>query len=256
MVFGGFVVQAAERGEPVRLTRGLLALVAREAVARAMFVSLWALQRAVAPPERVPPPEGVDVREVPVLLVPGHGLGPGAMGFLRTFLLRRGFTWVWCVDLAPRADLAGHAAHLGRHVEALCRASGAERIDVVGFSLGGLAAAWYVRHLEGSRRVRRLVTIGTPWAGTRLAVFRRSRVARELLPGSHVLDGLVPPPVPTVCIWSPDDPTVVPASSAAPDRGAESVRVDSAGHVEMLVSARIFRAVQAGLTHPLPEVTP
>jgi hypothetical protein len=66
-------------------------------------------------------------------------------------------------------------------------------------------------------------------------------------------------------VFSPDDPVVVPASSAIPPHGGQAVRVEECGHVEMLVSARVFRAVQAALDlpahadtepEPVPEAVP
>ena len=72
-----------------------------------------------------------------------------------------------------------------------------------------------------------------------MSVFLRGPHARETVPGAHQLDELVPPPVPTLSIWSPDDPFVVPSSSALPE-GVESVRLDGAGHLELLISARLL----------------
>ena len=72
------------------------------------------------------------------------------------------------------------------------------------------------------------------------------RAVDEVRFGSHALDGLWPPPVPTTCIHSPDDPVVVPASSAAP-AGGELVAVESGGHLDLLLSARVYRAVQVAL---------
>lgn len=245
----GTVVLAAERNTPYRLGARQLSMILREACARALVVCLHPLDVGDGQPHRRPARSGQTARDVPVLLVPGHRMARTGLLFLETFLVRRGMQWVWTVRL-PREDLslAEHAERLGGQIAALKRASGATQVDVVGFAVGGLVAAWYVRHLAKGD-VRRLVTIGTPWQGTRTAVFWRGRVAREILYGSHVLDDLAPPVVPTVCLWSPDDPVVVPSSSAAAD-GADAVGIEAAGHIEMLLSARVFRAVQEGLTHP------
>ncbi len=92
-------------------------------------------------------------------------------------------------------------------------------------------------------------TLGTPWEGTRLAVFFRGPHALECLYGAHHLDGLAPPAVQTFSIWGEDDPFVVPATSALPE-GVEGVRLQAAGNMDLLVSARAFRAVEAALEHP------
>lgn len=255
-MFSGFVLQLGERKEPARLDARLIGVFAREVGARAL---LWILGW-IAPNGRRPPEKAGAGDRAPVLLV--TDTPAGGLMFLRTFLERRGWTRVWAVSVPKGVDLAGQAAWLSRCVEQLRGGSADGRVDVVAFSVGGLAAAWYVRHLEGAEHVRRLVTIGTPWAGTRSAVFGRTAVARNLLPGSHVLDGLLPLAVPTIGIWSPDDPAVVPASSACPASGPHghpsltSVQIDAAGHLEMLLSARVYRAVQDALTAPSQEDDP
>ncbi|MEZ4236554.1 MAG: alpha/beta fold hydrolase [Myxococcota bacterium] len=192
----------------------------------------------------------MQVKPIPVLLVPGLTWNRTSLWPLATFLRRRGWRWVLPVDRAGRQrTLADEAEALGASLRRLCAASGAEQVDLVAFSTGGLVAAWYLRH-HGAGRVRRLVTLGTAWQGTRMAVFGRGRATEEILYRSHVLDGLWPVPVPTVCVFSPDDPVVVPATSAVPPDHADVVQVEACGHVEMLISARVYRAVQAALEQP------
>jgi triacylglycerol lipase len=249
---GGWVVLAADRAEPVRFGAREIAVLVREGCVRALFIVLspigWVDALAPGPATRPDP------HKLPVLLVTGRGMNRTAFAFLQVFLAERGFTMTWSINPPPGdLGLGEQAEALARRVDDLCRATGAERIDVVAHSLGGLVAAWYVRHLDGARKVRRLVTLGTPWKGTRTAVFGRGRVAAESTYGSPLLESLAPPPVPTVAIWSPDDPVVVPSSSAMP-QGADSVCIDGLGHVDLLASALAFRAVVAALTTPLPAL--
>lgn len=244
--FGGFAVLAAERGTPVKLSWSWLATYVRETMATLLMVLTTPFGKLQRPPRRQEPrPELAS--QVPVVLVHGLGAHRATMMFLSTFLVYRGWRWAWPVNLARQgASVPDHATRLGQHVRELCRASGAEQVDLVCHSFGGVVAAWYLRHQDGAPRVRRLVTLATPFAGTRTAVFAWGADAESLLPGSHALDELVPPPVPTVCIWSPDDEIVVPSSSALPE-GVEGICIEGAGHNDLLVSARAFRAIQAAL---------
>lgn len=243
---GGWVVLAAERGAPARFGARELAVATREACARVLFLLTTPLSWG---PEPLPAPS----RRPPVLLVPGHRAHRAAFAFLRVFLARRGWDATYAVSLPWRTETLPELGRaVGREVEALCRATGAERVDVVAQGTGGLAVAWYLRHLDGAARVRRLVTLGTPWAGSRTAVFDRGRAPIELSYRSPLLDGLAPPAVATFAIVAGDDPIVVPTESAAPD-GATVVRLDGAGHVEMLLNARVFRAVQVGLEAAEPS---
>ncbi len=245
-VAAAWAVWSADRGEPAEIDRTMLAMTVREAMARSLFFVGRPLN--LIGPAPAPSMAGVAQRRLPpVLLLPGLDVGRVSMLGLSTFLRRRGWPWVWAVSRGGRErSLAESTDACHEQVEQLRRAAGADRIDIVAFGTGGLVAAWYVKH-HPDAPVRRLVTIGTPWRGTRIAVFQRGRAAREVLPGNHLLDGLAPPPVPTYCVWSPHDPIVVPTSSAVPEQGVQSVRIEGAGHLDMLLSARVYRTVQAAL---------
>lgn len=254
----GFAVQATDRNEPIGPSAPVVARIAREAAARALlrlfgaaaWVGSWS-------PWSNPHKGPISGRRLPpVVLIPGLTWNRASLWPLATFLSRRGWPWVVPIDRRDRhGTLASEAEALANEIRAVCVRTGATQVDLVGFSTGGLVAAWYLRH-HGAAHVRRLVTLGTGWNGTRMAVFGRGRAVDEIRFGSHVLDGLWPPPVPTVCIWSPHDPVVVPATSALPRHGADAVRVEEAGHVDLLVSARVFRAVQAALDHAVPAEAP
>jgi len=247
VVFGGVVVLLVDRGEPVTLDAKTVSIWAREATIRTWFSLTSVLGLGRSEPRPAPLLGPRERRSPPILLVNGHAGNRSRLRHLQRFLHARGFRWVWPVDGPHRhATLAERAAHLDRCVQRLKAATGAEQVDLIAYSTGGLAAAWYVKQMGGAAHVRRLITLGTPWRGTRLAVFGRGAAARELMYGSHVLDGLTPPPVSTVTLWSPTDPFVIPSASAAPD-GVESVCLEAAGHAELLVSARAFRAIFAAL---------
>lgn len=240
----GFVVLGVERGERVVFDGQLFSLVIRESIARSLFWVLRPLGVVSSAPVQVPVAEGPD--HPPVLMVPGSSVNRAALLFLRSFLTHRGFAWVWSVNpIHQKIGIVAAAQELDSAVKRMCDESGCAQIDLVGYGTGGLVAAWYARHLDLDGRIRRLVTIGTPWRGTRLSVFRRGRLGDELAYGAHLLDDLVPS-IPTVSIWSPDDPTVIPSESACPE-SVQSVEIEGAGHAEMLVSARVYRAVGAAL---------
>jgi len=103
----------------------------------------------------------------PLLLVHGFLSTRSAMHPLARHFRRAGRT-VDRARLSPLCiqDVRALAVQVGRSVEALQQATGAEQVDLVGVSQGGLAALYYVRRLGGAERVRRMVALGTPFAGT------------------------------------------------------------------------------------------
>ncbi len=238
---GGFAVQAVARNEPFRFDAPRMATFWREVVAR---TALRALSPFGAFEGRMPGPMGDDR---PVLLVAEPGSTRHSMAVLALYLRGKGRSRVLTVDCGPiAADLPHRAGFVADHVASFARATGGKPVDVVAFAVGGLAVAWSVRHLEVAPLVHRFVSIGTPWQGTQLAVFGGPRTPWEIRHGAPVLDGLVPPAVPTTAIWGDDDPMVVPAMSAAPT-GATCVRIPGGGHHELLLSARVYREVLAAL---------
>lgn len=245
-VLGAWAISAADRAAPAEIGVRELAVWSREAMARVAFTLLrpldWLLRDR---------PPALHTGETLVVLVGDPTLPTASLSFLATFLRGRGRT-VYC--MRPRARETGTlgdlAEDLARRASEAQTRSGASRIDLVGHGVGGLVAAWYVARLEGDQSCRRLVTLATAWEGTRLAVFGRHPVHTELQPSSPTLVDLSASAVPTVSVFSPDDPFIVPGDSASP-RGVHAVRIEGAGHHELLLSARAYRATWAALTEPL-----
>jgi pimeloyl-ACP methyl ester carboxylesterase len=103
----------------------------------------------------------------PVVVV--HGLLGDPTNFLtlRRHLSTRGVGNFRAFSYFPRIDYQRLAYRLGHHLEALCLTSGMPQVDVVGHSLGGLVARYLVE-TDDARRVRRLVTLGSPYFATRV----------------------------------------------------------------------------------------
>ena len=137
-------------------------------------------------------------------------------------------------------DIRAAAELLGRRIEEICERTGAQQIDVVGHSLGGLIARYYVQRLGGDTRVRTLVTLGTPHSGTRVAPWR-TRTHRA--PDAPRLTGArgAHPAAPDcrthfVSFWSDLDHVMDPLETACidhPDLTAQNVRVTGIGHLAL-----------------------
>jgi hypothetical protein len=239
----GAAVRAAEEGRPFAVDRRFLAVASREGALRALAhaTSLW-------PGDPDPRRRGVGAGR-PILVLAAPPITRPLLGFLTTYLRRRS-EWVWPVVLrAGTLDSAGR--QVAGRVEALRRHARTDTVDIVAHGPAGVAVAWYLTHLGGAPHVGRLVSLGVPWAGTRMAVFQRGDFAATLLPGAPLLDGLAPAPVPHMAVVGTEDPAVVPRASALP-AGAEPVVLDGVGHVDLLGSVAAFRAVAAALATPAP----
>lgn len=106
----------------------------------------------------------------PIILVHGMVDNRSIFTLLRRSLRRRGFGRVLTLNYSPLAqDVRSVAVRLQQLVETTCQETGYERVHVVGHSLGGVVARYYVQRLGGDARVHTLCTLGSPHSGTHTA---------------------------------------------------------------------------------------
>jgi pimeloyl-ACP methyl ester carboxylesterase len=200
---------------------------------------------------------------IPVLLVHGLVDNRSVFSVMSRSLRRRGFAQVGTCNYSPLLDdVAGGAADLGEHIERICEQTGHDQVHVVGHSLGGLIARYYVQRQGGDRRVASLVTLGTPHAGSRWAHVVPTPLIRQLRPGSAVIQELAEPApdcrTPVTAVYSDLDQIVVPAASGRcdhPDLAARNVLVHGVGHLSLPRHRRVVDEVAATLAgvRPVPE---
>ncbi|UQX87855.1 alpha/beta fold hydrolase [Jatrophihabitans telluris] len=190
----------------------------------------------------------------PVVLVHGIVDNRAAFAVLRRALRNRGYGRISTVNYSPlTSDIRRAAAHLARHVERVCAQSGYEQVFVVGHSLGGVIARYYVQRLGGDARVNTVVTLGSPHAGTQTARLLPVGVARQLRPGSAVMTELAAPAECRsrfVAIYSDRDEIVVPHRSAAlehPDLSVTQIKVHRVGHLALLTDQKVAQTVAEAL---------
>ncbi|MFJ1644493.1 esterase/lipase family protein [Streptomyces sp. NPDC088258] len=224
-------------------------------------------ERRAAPlsPETSPlPTEGRALP--PVVLLHGFADNRSAFVLLRRSLARHGRRHLVSLNHSPlTCDIRAAAELLGRHIEEVSARTGHQRVDIVGHSLGGLIARYYVQRLGGDVRVRTLVTLGTPHAGTTVVPLANAHpVVRQMRPGSAVIEELRRPApgcrTRFVSFWSDLDQLMVPVGTARiehPDLSVENVRVSGVGHLGLLVHPAVAAGVRHALeTEPTPEAHP
>jgi triacylglycerol esterase/lipase EstA (alpha/beta hydrolase family) len=174
----------------------------------------------------------------PLLLVHGVGVNDGVWLALRRNLSRRGFGPVYTINYGPPlAGIEHFARQLDARIEAICAATGAERVALIAHSMGGLVARAYLRRF-GATRIEQLITIGTPHHGSMLARTFAGRCLAQMRPASRWLadinhDESAPPPVPITSIWSRHDSMVAPQASAEL-RCARNIPLVGIGHNALL----------------------
>jgi triacylglycerol esterase/lipase EstA (alpha/beta hydrolase family) len=253
-----------------------LFLGTRLAIVLAMFALAWIHRAARAPEQRI----GAGAAIAMILREYGAFL---ALNFLRTpwehralrpdppadapgdvaIVLVHGYfanraCWAPFVRMLEDAGLGpiyvpscpSHFASIGTFEEALHReiqrvASG-RRVAIVAHSMGGLAARLHVAR-RGTARVARLVTIGSPHLGTRLAPWGVGENAREMIPGSRFLSDLervesAAARPGTLSIYSMHDNMILPQDASRLE-GARNLPVKGLGHISQFGSREIAAIV-------------
>lgn len=187
----------------------------------------------------------------PVLLVHGLADNRSVFAVLRRALEARGFGRVLSFCYSPLTnDVRAAAAELADEVERVLARTGYDAVHLVGHSLGGIVARYYVQRLGGASRVTTVCTLGSPHAGTWSAHLLPGRLARQLRPGSDLLAELdAPAPgcgTRFVAFWSDLDHVVVPHTSARldhPDLRTRNVAVRGVGHTSLPVDRGVAHEV-------------
>ncbi|MBM7088016.1 alpha/beta fold hydrolase [Streptomyces sp. NPDC012461] len=256
---------------PTRLADLSLALLKATALELAIFAGHLLLYPAGIVQERrgsrpvLPAPEGTAQlpaeAKPPVVLLHGFIDNRSVFLLLRRSLAQHGRQQIESLNYSPlTCDIRTAAELLGRHIEEVCERTGSRQVDVVGHSLGGLIARYYVQRLGGDGRVRTLVTLGTPHSGTRVAPLANAHpIVRQMRPGSEVLEELtLPAPgcrTHFVAFWSDLDHIMDPLETACiehPDLTVDNVRVSGVGHLALPVHPAVATGIRQALDTARP----
>ncbi|HET7398233.1 MAG TPA: alpha/beta fold hydrolase [Intrasporangium sp.] len=201
--------------------------------------------------------QDVEAAETPILLVHGMVDNRSIFTVLRRGLVRRGFGRIETMNYSIlTGDVRVAAARLGQEVERIVEETGYERIHVIGHSMGGLIARYYVTRLGGDEHVHTLVTLGTPHAGSYLALGWNAGLTRQLRPGSALLRELEQPVAHCgtrfVVYWSDLDQVVIPQRNAAlhhDDLNVHNIELHGVGHMSLPVTPAVVRGISHALAH-------
>jgi triacylglycerol lipase len=249
---------------PIAAARSMTQLLRHVAAAQVQELRTMAVVGAVIPLSRatrdfVQPAGGL--RSVaatpaptarPVMLV--HGFGGTTYGWdaLAEELRARGVT-VEAISYAPFGrSVEQLAERLAEAVARLLAETGADKVHLVGHSLGGIIIAQALADgfLEG--QVDTVVTVAAPFGGSPWArLMPIAASVRQLRDGSPLLRRIAVAPLPTGVRWvvvTAALDIVVPGRRSLPRQAAvHSITVEGVGHVGLLVDPRVVSSIAAAL---------
>ena len=205
----------------------------------------------------------------PVLLLHGWAATRRVMSLLERRLRREGYG-VFSVHLGGLFDnynskgIPGLANLVAGKIEKLRQRHDLGKISIVAHSEGGLIARYYVKRLLGHRNMRTLITLGSPHAGTVMAIggiFALGIISRsiwQMTPFSpfirNLKQGEWPEDVKLVSIYSRSDWMSPYPSCLLEPRGrpyVKNVEVENVSHAELLFSRAVYNAVRKELPSPV-----
>ncbi len=215
-----------------------------------------------------------ETANMPIILVHGWIHNRSAFLGINRVLRKAGFRHIHAFDYNPLTyDIPEIAGMLAAEVDRVRSISGADKVMIVGHSMGGVVSRYYVQQLGGHDTVDTVISLGSPHRGTYAAYLAPGSSGPQMRPGHTLMRKLEetarPSDVRWIAVYSDLDMLIVPGVSAKlvhPALRAHNVKVDDLGHLSLLLSGEVMRTVVEHLSdrtlnrpeplddvHPLPE---
>jgi triacylglycerol lipase len=190
-----------------------------------------------------------------VVLVHGFFASAGVFRPMRERLERDAGAHVASFTHAPGSGVRFIARQLARLIDQL---EPTARVHIVGHSLGGVVARWYVQELGGHTRVTQTISLGSPFGGTAVAKAFPFWVGRDLHPESALLTrlraGVHKVNVPHTSIVAGLDRMVWPRESAVLP-ASDVITLNGRGHNSLLYDTDVCAHVLGLVRKPLGKAT-
>ena len=187
-----------------------------------------------------------------IVLIPGYMENGQSMLLLAIRLNRATGRPVAALNIKPWmfTSIKRHAEMAGKTIDRLAGSTGT--VDLVGHSMGGLVARYWIEKMGGAERTGTVVLMGTPNTGTTAASLAPGACASEMMPGSEfireMMESAMTPPANvgyhTIC--SATDAIATPRGNAMLPFGG-CMWTGDYGHEGLLLGSKIADAVIARL---------
>ena len=181
-----------------------------------------------------------------IIFVPGYLNNALVFFYHGRQLKKAGFGPIWAVNLGyPFSNIEKFARRLKRKIDRMQKKFALDEIVLIGHSMGGLVASYYALNLNDQGLVKQVISLGTPFKGTKVAKVGLGKCAKEMEFGSSFLDGFLKKltnqnKIRIDQIATSFDQIVIPYTSSLLEKELGSRFVlEDLGHAALLFSKRV-----------------
>ncbi|MFA5250261.1 MAG: alpha/beta fold hydrolase [Parachlamydiales bacterium] len=181
-----------------------------------------------------------------IILVHGYLNNASALFYHGHQLSKAGFGPIRAVNLGnPFLSIEEYALRLKKKIEKMQQEFNLDEVVIIGHSMGGLVASYFALYLDDKKLVRRIISLGTPFQGTKVAKIGLGKCVKEMESNSPFLQKLLKDlmsqrQLRIDQVATSFDQIVIPYTSSLLDKELGSRYVlEDLGHAALLFSGRV-----------------
>jgi triacylglycerol lipase len=190
---------------------------------------------------------------VPILLIHGYMQAKSEWVWFKQKLERAPEIGpVYALNLSSRfSSIAQLSENLKLTIQTIKQETQQDKIILIGHSMGGLICSYYGEYLAETGEISKIITLGTPFRGTRMAALGFGENVKEMSPNSFFLKQLTQrmqhSSISYHCVASMIDNLIVPWQAAFPAHNnlpsANKLVLEDHGHLRLLISPQVVQQV-------------
>jgi len=189
--------------------------------------------------------------KTPILLVHGYGQNQMDWIWFRYQLKHKQVGPIYSINLTPPfASISDLAELVKQRVTSIQQETQQSHIILIGHSMGGLVSCYYAEFLAKPGDVLTIITLGSPFQGTKLAALGYGKNVKEMAPHSPFLKEITQriqhSSIQYHHVASKMDNIIVPWESALPlsnTANDDQLILDDHGHLQLLISPKVIAQV-------------